>query len=56
MAGRLLYETGHVKESGDKEFAQKCIEAILAAEGIVVAFPPIPNTVDSVVTETKQIS
>lgn len=36
----LFFIARYVKESGDKEFSQKCIEAILAAEGIVVVFPP----------------
>jgi hypothetical protein len=50
----LFFISRYVKESGDKEFSQKCIEAILAAEGTIVVFPPVPTQEGTVnVEETK---
>lgn len=49
----LFFIAKYVRESGDKEFSQKCIEAILAAEGTVVTFPPVPKAADEVVAEAK---
>ncbi|MFA6560638.1 MAG: hypothetical protein WCV00_01860 [Verrucomicrobiia bacterium] len=49
----LFIVTRYVKESGDKEFSRKCIEAIMAAEGTVVVFPPVPNKSVKIVVETK---
>ena len=49
----LFFIARYVKESEDKEFSKKCIEAILAAEGTVVAFPPVPTQESNVVIEKK---
>jgi len=38
----LFFVARYAKESGDADFAKKCVEAILAAEGTVVEFPSVP--------------
>lgn len=49
----LFFAARYVKESEDKEFSRKCIEAILAAEGTVVVFPLVPNEGVRVVVEAN---
>jgi len=35
----LFFAARYAKESGDTNFARKCVEAIIAAEGTIVSFP-----------------
>ncbi len=40
----LFFAARYAKESKDADFARKCVEAIVAAEGTVVSFPPVPSS------------
>ncbi len=39
----LFFAAKHMKESGDADFARRCVEAIVAARGTIVAFPSAPS-------------
>lgn len=49
----LFFTAKYAKESGDQEFSRKCIEAMLAAEGTIVIFPPVPKECTQVIAEAK---
>ena len=48
----LFVAAKYVKESGNATYAQRCVEAIVRAEGTVVQFPTVP-TQPEIVDETK---
>ena len=49
----LFFVARHVKESGDADFAERCIAAIAAARGAVVQFPDVPERDTTIVVETS---
>jgi hypothetical protein len=48
----LFLAAKYVKESGDADYAARCVEAIVRAEGIAVVFPSVP-VVEKSVEATK---
>ena len=48
----LFFVARYVRESGDADFAHKCIAAIAAADGSVVQFPDVPKPDTTIVVET----
>ena len=43
----LFQVARYIRESGETEFGEKCIQAILDANGSVVVFPAFPTSTDS---------
>jgi len=49
-----LFEAAkHVKETGDIAYAERCVEAIIRAEGTIVKFPALPNPASGIEAEQK---
>lgn len=50
----LFLAAKYVRESGDHEYADKCMDAILRAEGTVVDFPVTPTTESTATTKVRK--
>jgi hypothetical protein len=50
----LFFVARHVKESGDTDFAKKCVEAIAATQGAIVTFPKVPQQEQKTMVDAKE--
>jgi len=50
----LFLVARYVKESGDNQFAEKCVEAIAATQGTIVQFPAVPQQAKATVVAGKE--
>jgi len=51
----LFFAARYVKESGDANFAKRCVEVIIVSEGTVVSFPTAPSPEPKLESEAQTV-